>query len=189
MPATQAAWNTNLTTAGVGDSCVASSTWTAAATKDERLPANCVTWYEAHAFCIWDGGFLPTEAEWELAAEGGEERVLPWSVPPAGTNVGPTFAVFDCLADGTAGCMFSDIAPVGSRPVESERVTNKRILEAAGRGRTVQLVPDFEAVAGLRRSREKAAKAWRHFNATDGPDGLPPPLADAVTRVVKAARR
>jgi CRISPR-associated exonuclease Cas4 len=77
-------------------------------------------------------------------------------------------------------------APQGRWPVESERVANKRILEAAGRRRTVQLVPDFEAVAGLRPGREKAANAWRFFNANGE---VPPQLVDAVTRVVKAARR
>jgi predicted ATP-dependent endonuclease of OLD family len=78
-------------------------------------------------------------------------------------------------------------AEAGKRPVESEAVANRRILEAAGRRRTVQLVPDFEGVAGLKRSREKAAKAWRHF--ANGNGAVPGPLAEAVQRVVKAARR
>ena len=52
----------------------------------ETLPLNCVDWYEAYAFCIWDGGFLPSEAEWEYAAAGGDElREYPWGSTAPGT--------------------------------------------------------------------------------------------------------
>jgi formylglycine-generating enzyme len=73
----------------------AGSTWTDSAGANENKPANCLTWAEAFAFCIWDGGRLPTEAEWTFAAGGGEEqRVFPWSVGPENTSIDANRAAF-----------------------------------------------------------------------------------------------
>lgn len=45
----------------------------------DRKPLNCVPWAVLFAFCIWDGGRLPTNAEWGFAASGGsEQRDFPW---------------------------------------------------------------------------------------------------------------
>jgi formylglycine-generating enzyme len=91
-------------------------TWTDAVSGNENLPINCVNWYEAFAFCIWDGGFLATEAQWEYAAgHGSENRTYPWGNAPDPDNA---HAVFGCQWDGsiTMDCAFSDLAPVGSVP-------------------------------------------------------------------------
>ena len=96
-------WNTNL-------SCEAAYvTWTSAAGGQETLPINCVNWYEAYAFCIWDGGFLPSEAEWEYVAAGGSQQLeYPWG----STDPGPAnqYAIYSGYY--TANPTF--IAPVGT---------------------------------------------------------------------------
>jgi formylglycine-generating enzyme required for sulfatase activity len=58
----------------------ATCTWSRAPADRESLPINCVNWTTAQAFCVWDGGRLPTEAEWELAARGEDGRIWPWGM-------------------------------------------------------------------------------------------------------------
>jgi formylglycine-generating enzyme required for sulfatase activity len=89
-------------------------TWTPAPGGNESLPLNCETWYEAYAFCIWDGGFLPSEAEWNYAASGGsEQRLYPWSNPPSSPTIDLTYANYNCMDQA---CAPTDILPVGSDP-------------------------------------------------------------------------
>jgi formylglycine-generating enzyme required for sulfatase activity len=96
-------------------------TWTASPGSQEKLPVNAVTWFTAYAFCIWDGGFLPSAAEWEYASAGGsQQREYPWgSTDPSTTN---QYAIYGCYypnpaaSDGGYGSCtgVTNIAPVGA---------------------------------------------------------------------------
>src|SRR5262249_16780847 len=92
------------------------TTWISLADASEMHPINCVNWYRAYAFCIWDGGFLPSEAEWNYAAAGGsEQRRYPWGNVDPGANADR--AIYDCYYGSSPTqnrCTgHQNIAPVG----------------------------------------------------------------------------
>lgn len=95
--------------------------WTDQARDHETLPINCLSWYEAFAFCIWDGGRLPTDAEWNYAASGGaDQRHYPWGdTEPSASG---DFANYGCSTDQCVGVR--DVAPVGTFPKDKARWGN-----------------------------------------------------------------
>ena len=74
----------------------------------DEQPATGVDWSDARAFCTWLSqasgvrAALPTEAQWEWAARGGEARKYPWGLE----DPTPERAVFGRRR----------LAPVGGRP-------------------------------------------------------------------------
>ncbi len=92
LPTTNAVWSDS-THLPSGNSTF--TTWTSSPAVNERRPLDNINWFEAYAFCIWDGGVLPSEAEWNYAAAGGsEQRVYPWSSPPTSAAVSCSFASY-----------------------------------------------------------------------------------------------
>ena len=70
-------------------------TWTDTPGSNESKPVECLDWYTAFAFCAWDGGRLPTYAEWNYAASGGSDhRYYPWSVPATSETIDDSYAVY-----------------------------------------------------------------------------------------------
>lgn len=105
------------TTANLTTNC--DSTFNTWGGGDDNRPINCVNWWEAYAFCIWDGGFLPSESEWEYVAAGGsQQREYPWGNAAVGTacpGTGCEYAIYQADYPNGSGCcgQVTNIAPVG----------------------------------------------------------------------------
>jgi formylglycine-generating enzyme required for sulfatase activity len=85
-------------------------TFTSSPEVSDNKAINCVNWYEAFSFCIWDGGRLPTESEWEYSAAGGSEnRLYPWGA----TAPGCTLSNFNNCSGGSVAIVSSTSGGVG----------------------------------------------------------------------------
>lgn len=127
-PAHQEASATN---AEVASSDAASSAQNAQCNtgRSDRLqhPQNCVSFHQASGYCAALGARLPTEAEWELAARGTENRLFPWgnSQPSAdhvnacGTECGRWHGALKLGAEEHALMYEEDDGYAGSAPVGS----------------------------------------------------------------------
>ncbi len=64
-----------------------SAGWSTTPGSHEDYAMNSLGWALSQAFCVWDGGRLPTEAELELAATAGASLSYPWGEEPPGSQL------------------------------------------------------------------------------------------------------
>jgi sulfatase modifying factor 1 len=121
LPATKPGWDTALFEPCQADGRADFTTWTPDPGDNENKPITCLDWYEAYAFCIWDGGFLPSATEWDFAASGGAQQwAYAWGNDPPGANIDR--AIYQCYYGNLQGtptgdCLGSrNVAPVGTVP-------------------------------------------------------------------------
>jgi formylglycine-generating enzyme required for sulfatase activity len=62
----------------------------------DDYPVVFVNWNMAETYCEWRGAKLPTEAQWEKAARGTDERIFPW-----GDDIDYKYANFDQIIRDT----------------------------------------------------------------------------------------
>jgi hypothetical protein len=93
-------------TPAVGPEC----NWKRSGSDDH--PMNCVRPREAAAFCEFAGKRLPTDPEWEQAAQGADGRVFPWGSEPASCE---RAVVGDPNPRNRDGCGRDSTWPVGSK--------------------------------------------------------------------------
>ncbi len=111
----------------------------------DTMPMTNVSWHEARAACLFRGGRLPSEVEWEHAARGSDDRLYPWG------SWHPDCRYADLWGEMWGSCNGYGPSPVGSAP---DGASPYGVLDMAGN--VLEWVDDAYD-----------ADAWRKLPATD----------------------
>jgi formylglycine-generating enzyme required for sulfatase activity len=80
-------------------------------------PVNEVAWPKAKKYCEAQGKSLPTEAQWEWAATGGDGRKWPWGDEPPTSCEWADFTIGELVSPGgDSGCHGGGTSPVKAHP-------------------------------------------------------------------------
>jgi formylglycine-generating enzyme required for sulfatase activity len=85
----------------------------------DDYPVNLVSWSKSRVYCAWVSKRLPTEAEWEWAATGPDQRKYAWGNAPEPDCEHADFTKFGAprsQAGGDVGCHGGGPSPVGAHP-------------------------------------------------------------------------
>jgi formylglycine-generating enzyme required for sulfatase activity len=95
-------------------------------------PVNKIGWRSARAYCQQRGQDLPTEAQWEWAATGGDGRPWPWGAEtPTCEHADFTAGLLEGPASND-GCRGGGTSPVGSTPRGARRWPGGELHDLAG---------------------------------------------------------
>jgi formylglycine-generating enzyme required for sulfatase activity len=98
-------------------------------------PVNLVSWSKARVYCAWASKRLPTEAEWEWAATGPDQRKYAWGNEPEPSCELADFTKYGApktQAGGDVGCHGGGPSPVRAHPKGDRLWDGNAISDLAG---------------------------------------------------------